>query len=351
MSDGIRAMWMRGGTSKGGYFLAGDLPADTQARDALLLRIMGSPDARQIDGLGGGSPLTSKVAIVAPGSAPGIDLDYLFLQVFVDRAQVSDAQTCGNILAGVAPFAIERGLIKAAHGTTDVTIRNTNTGQIIRATVQTPGRRVRYAGSTYIDGVPGTSAPVQLFFSNIAGSKCGALLPSGAEQDVIDGITCTLIDNGMPTVIVAADDFGLSGTETPEALDDMSALKQRLELIRRQAGPMMNLGDVAQQSVPKMCLVSPPRAGGVISTRCFIPHSCHKTIGVLCAVSVATACGLGSGPASRLARMPQDRTGIVAVEHPSGAVPVMLRYDETGQVVEAGSVRTARKLFDGQVFA
>ncbi|MEM9223401.1 MAG: 4-oxalomesaconate tautomerase [Pseudomonadota bacterium] len=350
MSSGIPCLWMRGGTSKGGYFLASDLPADPDTRDALLCRIMGSPDPRQIDGLGGASPLTSKVAIVSPSAESGADVDYLFLQVFVDKAQVSHAQTCGNIIAGVGPFAIERGLVKAKVGETEVQIRNLNTAQIVRAVVQTPGGVVRYAGDTPIDGVPGTAAAVPLYFSGLAGSTCGALLPAGPPVSVIDGIEATLIDNGMPAVCLRASDVGATGRENPGELEANGDVRARIEAIRLAAGPMMNLGDVSASSVPKMVLVSEPRAGGLIATRCFIPHRAHESIGVLCAVSVATACLLPEGPASALAQRPEGRAPQVEIEHPSGSLPLALRLDDDGTVVEAGSVRTARKLFDGVVF-
>lgn len=348
MSEGIPCLWMRGGTSKGACFLASDLPADPAARDVLLLQIMGSPDPRQIDGIGGGDPLTSKVAILSPPSRADADVDYLFLQVFVDQGLVSDAQACGNILACVGPAAIERGLVPAQDDATMVRIHMLNTGEVAQARVQTPGRRVNYAGDAVIDGVPGTAAPIPLMFQNIAGSMCGTLLPSGRAVDVIDGIDCTLIDNGMPCVIMRAADFGLTGREDREALDADTALKSRIETIRRLAGPLMNLGDVAEKSVPKMTLVSVPLAGGTISTRSFIPHRCHASIGVFAAVSVATACTLPGSPAAELAQLPRD--GRFLIEHPTGAAEVLLECDTAGNVTAAGSLRTARKLMDGLVF-
>jgi len=296
--EAVRCMWMRGGTSKGGYFLADDLPADTAARDAFLLRAMGSPDMRQIDGMGGGDPLTSKVAVVKRSERVGVDVDYLFLQVFVDQPIVTDAQNCGNMLAGVGPFAIERGLVAARDGETPVAIFMENTGQVAVARVQTPGGRVRYAGEARIDGVPGSAAPVPLEFRDTAGSSCGALLPTGNVVDVIEGVEATLIDNGMPCVVMRAADLGISGDETPEELEANEGLRATLEAIRLKAGPMMNLGDVTAKSVPKMTMVSAPAHGGAISTRTFIPHRCHKTIGVLGAVSVATACLLEGSPAA-----------------------------------------------------
>jgi 4-oxalomesaconate tautomerase len=350
MSEGIRAMWMRGGTSKGGYFLASDLPADTAARDRLLLEIMGSPDARQIDGMGGADPLTSKVAVVTRSDRDGVDVDYLFLQVFVDRPVVTDAQNCGNILAGVGPFAIERGLVVAQNGETPVAIWMENTGQVAVARVPTPGGRVSYAGEARIDGVPGTAAPIPIEFRDTAGSSCGALLPTGNATDVIDGTEVTLIDNGMPCVILRAADMGIRGDETPEALEADEALRARLEAIRLEAGPMMNLGDVAQSSVPKMTMVSAPRGGGAISTRTFIPHRCHDAIGVLGAVSVATACLVPGSVATGLAEVPDGDAKALSVEHPNGEMTVIGHVDRDGNVARAEVLRTARKLMDGTVF-
>jgi 4-oxalomesaconate tautomerase len=347
-TDGIPCLWMRGGTSKGAYFLARDLPAEPAVRNALLLRIMGSPDPRQIDGIGGADPLTSKVAILSPPSRPDADVDYLFLQVFVDQALVSDAQGCGNILAAVGPAAIERGLVPVRDGETPVRIHMLNTGEVALARVQTPGGRVRYAGSAAIDGVPGTAAPVPLVFQNIQGSMCGALLPTGRVVDAIDGVDCTLIDNGMPIVAMRADAFGLTGRESREALEADTALRARIEAVRLQAGPRMGLGDVTEKSVPKMTLVSAPAAGGAICTRSFIPHRCHASIGVFAAVSVATACTLPGSPAATLAVLPRD--GRFFVEHPTGAAEVLVETDAAGRVTGAGTLRTARKLMDGLVY-
>lgn len=342
-------MWMRGGTSKGGYFLAADLPKDAAARDAFLLRVMGSPDARQIDGLGGGDPLTSKVAVVRRSERTGIDVDYLFLQVFVDRPIVTDAQNCGNILAGIGPFAIERGLVEARDGATEVRIFMENTGQVATATVTTPGGQVSYAGEARIDGVPGTAAAIPILFENTAGSSCGALLPSGEAVDEIDGVEVTLIDNGMPCVILRAADLGISGEETPKELEVNVELRRRLESIRLQAGPLMNLGDVAEKSVPKMTMVLATKSGGAISTRTFIPHKCHDAIGVLGAVSVATACLLPKGPAAELAVIPAGCEKTLSIEHPTGEMSVVATM-EKDEVKRVAVLRTARKLFDGMVF-
>lgn len=343
-------MWMRGGTSKGGYFLASDLPGETPVRDAFLLDVMGSPDKLQIDGMGGADPLTSKVAVVSRSQRPGIDVDYLFLQVFVDQAIVTDVQNCGNILAGVGPFAIERGLVPAGGAETPVRIYMVNTGQVAVARVPTAGGRPIYRGTARIDGVPGTAAAIPIEFRETAGSSCGALLPTGKAVDEIDGIAVTLIDNGMPVVVMRAQDLGMRGDESRDALDQDKELKRRLESIRLQAGPRMNLGDVTQKSVPKMTLVSPPSAGGAVSTRTFIPHRCHASIGVLGAVSVATACLLPGSPAASVARIPQGRSKTLAVEHPTGELTVVVDLDSTGAVESAALLRTARKLFDGVVY-
>ena len=344
-------MWMRGGTSKGGYFLKSDLPSDTAARDAFLLGMMGSPDPRQIDGLGGADPLTSKVAVVSASERDDADVDYLFLQVFVDQAIVTDAQNCGNILAGIGPFAIERGLVKATGDETQVRIFMENTGQIAIATVATPNGSVTYKGESKIDGVPGTSAAVPLEFLDTAGSSCGALLPTGNAVDVIDGVECTLIDNGMPVVVMRASDMGITGTESREELEANSELRAKLEAIRLQAGPMMNLGDVTEKSVPKMSMVSEATDGGALSTRTFIPHRCHASIGVLGAVSVATAAILPNSPAASVVSLPEGNRKTLAVEHPIGEMTVVIDIDQDGQPKSAALLRTARKLFDGEVFA
>lgn len=351
MNDaGTRCMWMRGGTSKGGYFLAADLPSEKADRDALLLRLMGSPDARQIDGMGGANPLTSKVAVVSPSDRGDADVDYLFLQVFVDKAIVTDAQNCGNILAGVGGFAIERGLVAAVDGTTDVRIYMRNTGQVATAGIATPGGTVTYAGDEAIDGVPGTSAAVPLVFDNVAGSMCGALLPTGNAVDIVEGVEVTMIDNGMPIVVLRAADMGISGYERPAELDADDTLKARIEALRLACGPLMKLGDVREKSVPKMTMVAPAQNGGAFMTRSFIPHKCHDTIGVFAAVSAATAALLPASPVAAMAAVPAGARKMMAVEHPNGATACVLHCDDRGQVEKAGMVRTARKLFDGMIF-
>ncbi len=346
-----RCMWMRGGTSKGGYFLKDDLPSNITERDAFLLGVMGSPDPLQIDGMGGADPLTSKVAVISKSERDGVDVDYLFLQVFVDEAIVSDAQNCGNILAGVGPFAIERGLIEAKNGETSVTIYMENTGQIAVATVQTPDGKVIYTGDAKIDGVPGTHAPIPLEFRDTAGSSCGALLPTGNAVDVINGVPVTLIDNGMPCVVMKAADVGITGYEDRNWLDANAELKAKIEAIRLAVGERMNLGDVREKSVPKMMLVAPPKNDGAVTVRSFIPHRAHATIGVLGAVSVATACLIDGSQAAQVASIPDGQRKQLSVEHPTGEMTCILECGSDGLVLSAALLRTARKLADGIVFA
>lgn len=353
--DGVRCMLMRGGTSKGAYFLRDELPADPADRDELLLQLMGSPDARQIDGVGGAHPLTSKVAVVSRSDRPGIDVDYLFLQVVVDEPIVTDQQNCGNLLAAIGPFSVERGLVSVDPGANQAEVRifMANTDSVATAVFPLTDGRPEYTGDTSIDGVPGTAAPVRLDFEDIAGGSSGALLPTGNAVDTIDGVDVTLIDNGMPVVVVRAADLGISGYETPAELEGNDSLRARLEAIRLIAGPMMNLGDVTQATVPKLTLVAPPQAGGHISTRTFIPHRCHDAIGVLGAVSVATAAMLPGSPAADVAKLGFDASEVVC-EHPTGsftaAVSVSVGPDGDISVDRAGIVRTARKLMDGTVF-
>ncbi len=356
--DGIRCMVMRGGTSKGLYFLADDLPTDEANRDDLLLRIMGSPDARQIDGMGGAHPLTSKVAVVGPATADTADVDYHFLQVVVDDAVVTDRQNCGNLLAGVAPFALERDLVAQPAGdTAAIRIHMVNTGGQATATVPLAEGRPRYDGPASISGVPGTAAPIRLDFEGIAGSSCGALLPTGRAVDQVEGLAVTLIDNGMPVVVLSAGDLGITGHESCAELEADDPLRETLERVRLAAGPLMNLGDVAATTVPKLTLVAAPRAGGAIATRTFIPHRCHDAIGVLGAVTVATAALLPEGPAAEVAKLgnadARDDGGVVTIEHPTGtfdaAVDLAL-VDGVPVVERAGIIRTARKLMDGTVF-
>jgi 4-oxalomesaconate tautomerase len=354
MLRAIPCTLMRGGTSKGLYFHARDLPADAATRDAVLLAAMGSPDLRQIDGVGGAHPLTSKVAVLSRSEREDADIDYLFLQVAVDTAEVSDSQNCGNILAGVGPWAIENGLVEAQTGATAVRIHMVNSASLALAHVPTPNGQVEYEGDARIDGVPGAAAAIPIDFLDVAGSSCGALLPTRNVRDRIDGIDVTCVDNGMPVVILRAPDFGKTGLESPADLEADIDLKRRIEAIRMALGPQMKLGDVAKKTVPKMCLVSPPRSGGAVSTRTFIPHRMHDAIGVLGAVSVATACALPGSVAAEVAQL-DSTPGLkrIDIEHPTGFFTVDMDVTMTPNgphVARAALLRTARKLMQGQVF-
>ncbi|MFF0091961.1 4-oxalomesaconate tautomerase [Streptomyces canus] len=349
MTDGVPCLLMRGGTSKGAYFLADDLPAEPAQRDDLLLRIMGSPDERQIDGLGGAHPLTSKVAVISRSADPEADVDYLFLQVMVDRPEVSDRQNCGNILAGVGPFAVERGLVAAGEQETSVRIRMVNTGDRATATFPTPGGRVRYTGDAEISGVPGTAAPVVIEFPPGAGE----LLPTGKAVDVIDGVEVTCVNNGMPTVLIAATSLEVTGYEPPRDLEEDLALADRLHSLRLAAGRLMGLGDVSDATVPKLTLLALPRDGGAVTTRTFIPVRCHTSIGVLGAASVAAGLRIEGGVGAGLAAIDpgSDR---VRIEHPTGFLDIesSLAAGPGGppSARRTAVVRTARKIFDGTVF-
>jgi 4-oxalomesaconate tautomerase len=352
MQRSIPCLFMRGGTSRGPFFLESDLPSEPAARDAVLLAVMGSPDARQIDGLGGADPLTSKVGIVSPGRTPGVDLEFLFAQVSVTEARVDTTPNCGNMLAAVAPFGLETGLVRPAGDVTTLCVLTRNTGTLCDVDVLTPDGVVQYSGDARIDGVPGSAAPIKISFRETAGSVCGALLPTHRLVDRFDGLEVTCIDNGMPVVILDARDFGLTGYETREQLNADAELKRRLESIRLKAGPAMNLGDVARKVVPKMCLVAPPRAGGHLCTRTFIPHDCHAAVGVLGAVTVATAAVLPGSVAHRHARIPSGLDKAISVEHPSGEFTVILSMNplDGTEVQRAALLRTARLLMRGEVF-
>lgn len=342
-------MLMRGGTSKGAYFLAGDLPAEPAPRDALLLRVMGSPDERQIDGLGGAHPLTSKVAVISPSADPRADVDYLFLQVAVDKPEVSDRQNCGNILAGVGPFAVERGLVPAGEEETAVRIRMVNTGDYATATFPTPGGRVEYTGDAEISGVPGTAAPVVIEFP----AGAGKLLPTGNVREEIDGVPVTCVDNGMPVVLIAATALKVTGYESPAALEGDQELADRLRTIRLEAARRMGLGDVSDATVPKLTLLAPPRDGGAVTTRTFIPVRCHPSIGVLGAAGVAAGLRIEGAVGSDLAELEAggDR---IRIEHPTGFLDVESSLGTTPEgrpsARRTAVVRTARKIFDGTVF-
>jgi 4-oxalomesaconate tautomerase len=352
---------MRGGTSKGPFFLAKDLPADAALRDRVLLAVMGSPDPRQINGIGGAEPLTSKVAVISPSSRPGVDVDYLFAQVSVDRPLVDVTPNCGNMLAGVGPFAVEQGLVAARDSITPVSIYMVNTGNRAVAHVPTCAGQVVYEGDASIAGVPGTAAAIRIEFLDTAGSVCGSLLPTGRALDTLGGIDATLLDNGMPVVVLRAADFGKSGYERPTELDADAKFKARLEEVRLLAGDRMGLGDVRSKVVPKMTLIAPPREGGTVATRTFIPHKCHAAIGVLGAVTVATACVLPGSVAAAIVSLPEGLVKQLSVEHPTGEFSLEIELDQSSanhpstqlptqlKVLRSSLIRTARTLFRGHV--
>ena len=349
----IPCVLMRGGTSKGPYFLADDLPSDPLVRDRVLLALMGSPDSRQINGLGGADSLTSKVAIVSRSGRPNVDVDYLFAQVKIDQPAVDTAPNCGNMLAGVGPFAVEKGLVSAEDGETTVRVYNVNTGSIIHASFSTPRKQVEYDGDVAIDGVPGTAAPISLNFLDAIGSKTGKLLPTGHARDIVEGITVSCVDLAMPMVIARAVDFGKSGCETRSQLNADQILLDKLERVRRAAALTMGMGDVTGKVVPKFCLISPPQHGGTVTSRYFVPKfvplgPCRHRHSLF-----AAACVLPETIAEGIARLPPGPRRMIVIEHPSGTIAADFELAGGPDAVlirRAALVRTARKLMAGNVF-
>jgi 4-oxalomesaconate tautomerase len=351
MQTPIKTLFMRGGTSRGPFFNEADLPSEIAVRDRVLLAVMGSPDKRQIDGLGGANPLTSKVGIVRPSATAGVDLDFLFAQLQPEKDTVDTTPNCGNMLAAVVPFALETGMVRAQGETTTLRVLTLNTDMQCDITVETPGGCVNYEGDAHIDGAPGCSAPITINFLDTAGSVCSGLLPTGQVRDVIDGVAVTCIDNGMPLVIFRADEVGRTGYESVAELNADGDLKARVERLRIACGHAMGLGDVSAKNYPKMTLVAPPRAGGSISTRSFIPHVCHDAIGVLAAVTVGTACVLEGSVTDGLAVVPRGVSKKISVEHPTGEFSVELEIDPANpqNVLRAALLRTARLIMRGEV--
>lgn len=350
----IPCVFMRGGTSRGPYFLASDLPADPKVRDRVLLRVMGSPDVRQIDGLGGATNVTSKVAIVSPSDRPDAQVDYLFAQVDIEREIVDTGPTCGNMMSGVGPFAIEHGLVEADTVTTTLVVHNVNTTSLIDVVVQTPGGQVDYDGDCAIDGVPGTAAPISMQLRNIAGAKTGSMLPTGHVVDTIDGVDVTCIDIAMPMVFAQASALDLSGYESPAELDQNLPFMQRMQAIRIEAGRRMGLGDVRESVMPKFALVAPPRNDGVVTSRYFTPWQCHPTYAVSGSICVSSAAVLPGSVVNQVS----DCGGIdvpspVVIEHPAGSIAVALDASIDGDellVRSGGSLRTARPIMAGVVY-
>lgn len=346
----IPCCFMRGGTSKGPFFLESDLPADIATRDKVLLSVMGSPDKRQIDGLGGAHPLTSKVGIVRPGTTAGVDLEFLFAQLQPDSDLVDTTPNCGNMLAAAVPFGLETGLLSAGDGTATFRVLTRNTGVLSDITVTVADGQMVYEGDARIDGVPGTASAVNINFLDTAGSVCGSLLPTGHTSDVVDGIPVTCIDNGMPVVIMRASDVGRTGYETVAQLNSDDELKATLEKLRLDAALLMGLGDVTTKNFPKMCLVAPPTSGGCISSRCFIPHVCHDAVGVLAAVTIASACVLDGSVCQGVAVVPDGLNKSLSVEHPSGefTVDTSLDPNDPQRIERSALLRTARLLMKGE---
>lgn len=344
----IPCVLMRGGTSRGPYLIASDLPSDTRERDEVLIRIMGSGHELEIDGIGGGHPLTSKVAIVGPSTLAGTDVDYLFAQVNVRERTVDTSPNCGNMLAGVGPFALESGLAAATGDVSIVNIHNVNTGKRIEAKIQTPGGRVRYDGDTAIDGVPGTAAPIYLAFLDAAGAKTGKLLPTGNPVDHIDGVAVSLIDAAMPIMAVLASDVGVSGYESPSEFATNRGFLRRLEEMRLEAGRRMGLGDVRGMVIPKPVLLAPPRSRGHLSGRYFMPRVCHTAFAATGAVAVGTAAVTPGTLISEIARIPELPVDVL-IEHPSGEMPIRIERRAGDGTTAVYITRTARRIFEGRV--
>jgi len=345
-------LFLRGGTSRGPYFNRADLPEDRETLSEVLIAVVGAGNPRNIDGLGGGNAVTTKVAMLSRSDDPRADIDYFFAQVAVEERLVDYGPTCGNILVGVGPAAIEMGLVQADGDETPVRIRAVNTGALVEAVVQTPGGQVLYEGDAAIDGVPGTAAPGRLNFLDVVGSRCGAMLPTGNTVDVIDGIEVTCMDVAMPMMIARAADFGIEGSESQADLDADKALFQRMEAVRLEAGRLMGLGDVAKSVTPKIGLLSAPRDGGHIAARYFMPWSCHPTLAVTGSQCLA-ACALSPGTvAEGLARPVDASPAVVRIEHPMGIMEVTVTYSRDAggfQFQSAGLIRTARLIAKGEV--
>ena len=351
----IPCMLMRGGTSKGVYLLAQDLPSDSTDRDRLLLRIMGSPDPRQIDGLGGATSLTSKVAIVSLSSRSDCDVDYHFAQVGVETNVVDTSPTCGNILVGVGPFAILRDLVATSDKETCIRIWDVNTESRMNIVVPTPGGVLEFGGDASIDGVPGTAAPIRVEFLDVLGPSTGRLFPTGNPRDVIEGVAVSCVDSVNPVVLVHAADLGETGHEDPEKLDADHPMLIRLEAIRRSASLAMGLGDATNRVLPKIALLSPPVEGGHICSRYFTPTHCHEAHAVSGAIAVAIAAQCPGTVAEDVGRHDEGDQRTVTIEHPSGHLDVLLRINQEQEppdaVISAGVTRTARPIMDGTVFA
>ncbi|WP_137392303.1 4-oxalomesaconate tautomerase [Rhodoligotrophos defluvii] len=350
----IPCVMMRGGTSRGAFFNRNDLPADPAMRDAVLVAAMGSGNPLQVDGIGGGNPLTSKVAIVSVSEREDADLDYLFAQVNVERAQVDTKPNCGNMLAAVGPYALEAGLVEAQSPRTSLRIYNVNTDAVIEAMIETPDGIATYKGDCRIDGVAGTGAPVRLNFSDSEGAVTGALLPTGHIRDVIDGVETSVVDYAVPVMFVRAEDLGLDGNEPPAVLTANRAVFDRMEALRLEAGRRAGLGDVSGSVVPKIAVVARPRGDGVVLSRYFTPRTAHESYPVTGGLCLAVASCLDGSVVHELVREPVREAGIVGIEHPVGKLEIEIELRRAGAnrspIARASLVRTARRLFDGFVY-
>ncbi len=349
----IPCMLMRGGTSKGPYFHLADLPRDRKALEKVLLAVMGSPDERQTDGLGGAAWLTSKTMMVGPSSRPGVDLEYLFGQVLIDEARVDFEPNCGNLTAAIGPFAIESGLVATDEPVTKLRLLNLNTNAIIEVVVQTPGGQITYEGSTAIDGVPGVSAPIELFFTELVGTQTGRLLPTGNAIDVFENVEVSCVDAAIPMVIARAEQLGLTGYELPEEIDANRAFFEKLEQVRIAASHAMGLGDPTGSVVPKFCIVAVPRNGGTICARYMVPHTCHRTFPLVGSQCLAAACIQSGTVVDGLAGVSDDPRQTVNIEHPVGTLATVIEFSGARahpDIKGIGFVRTARALMEGRVF-
>ena len=349
----VPCVLMRGGTSKGPYFKLSDVPEDRTELERFLLAVMGSPDERQIDGVGGADWLTSKAAMVGPSARPDADLDYLFGQVLIDEARVDFAPNCGNLTAAVGPFALETGMIEAGDPETRVRIFNINTNANIEAVIQTPGGKVVYEGDTAIDGVPGTAAPIELFFKDLVGTKTGKLMPTGNRVDVIEGVEVSCFDVAVPMIIVRAADMGLTGYESPDEINARRDFFEQLERIRVSASHKMGMGDPTGSVVPKFCVVSAPRAGGAVNARYMVPHTCHRTFPLVGGQCLAAACVTQGTVLDGLARVDDANRQSLEIEHPVGRLETVIAFSGSRaqpEIEGIGFVRTARRLMEGRVF-
>lgn len=370
----IPAVYMRGGTSKGVYLMVSDLPDDPAIRDQVILDIYGSPDIRQINGMGGADPLTSKVALLTRSKRPGVDIDYTFGYVGIKDAVVDYEGNCGNISSGVGVYAIRQGLVEAVEPFTKVVIFNTNTNKIIEAMIPVKDGEVVFEGDYAIAGVPGRGARIVMNFPNSAGSKTGRLLPTGNVRDTMtlkDGrhVQVSLVDAANPSVFVKAADIGLTGLELPADCDTNPQILEVMEEIRVRAGVMMGLAKNVDQvgpAVPKVAFVAPaqdyPDSEGKIITagevdlvaRTKAMAEMHKTYAVTGGICIATAAMIEGTVVSDVCGAQAKNTGEVRIGHPSGVLEVFVDVKnsvETGwTLLQAGVCRTARPIMEGEVY-